>query len=92
MTRQKSFKRRVRARMDKTGERYTAARRQLLAKAEAATIDPGSPPKAAPDPAAQAATKEPGAAPDVPGAKRPYSDAVIQALRDHLQKSESELK
>jgi hypothetical protein len=33
MTRQKSFKRRVRARMDKTSERYTAARRQLLAKA-----------------------------------------------------------
>jgi Domain of unknown function (DUF4287) len=33
MTRQKSFKRRVRARMDKTSERYTTARRQLLAKA-----------------------------------------------------------
>jgi Activator of Hsp90 ATPase homolog 1-like protein len=33
MTRQKSFKRRVRARMDKTSERYTAARRQLLDKA-----------------------------------------------------------
>jgi hypothetical protein len=32
MTRQKSFTRRVRARMDKTSERYTAARRQLLAK------------------------------------------------------------
>jgi uncharacterized protein YndB with AHSA1/START domain len=30
MTRQKPFKSRVRARMDKTGERYTAARRQLL--------------------------------------------------------------
>ena len=30
MTRQKSFKRRVRARMDKTGESYTAARRQLI--------------------------------------------------------------
>jgi hypothetical protein len=33
MTSQKSFKRRVRARMGKTSERYTAARRQLLAKA-----------------------------------------------------------
>jgi hypothetical protein len=33
MTSQKSFKRRVRARMQKTGESYTAARRQLLAKA-----------------------------------------------------------
>jgi hypothetical protein len=30
MTQQKSLKRRVRARMTKTGERYTAARRQLL--------------------------------------------------------------
>ncbi|HEX2312842.1 MAG TPA: DUF4287 domain-containing protein [Thermomonospora sp.] len=30
MTRQKSFKSRVRARMDKTGESYTAARRNLL--------------------------------------------------------------
>lgn len=32
MTEHKSLKRRVRARMSKTGERYTAARRQLLAK------------------------------------------------------------
>jgi hypothetical protein len=30
MTKQKSFKRRVRARMEKTGERYTAARRNLV--------------------------------------------------------------
>ncbi len=33
MTRQESFKRRVRERMASTGERYTAARRSLLAKA-----------------------------------------------------------
>jgi hypothetical protein len=33
MTRQKSFKRIVRARMEKTGESYTAARRSLLAAA-----------------------------------------------------------
>ncbi len=33
MTEQQSFKRRIRARMDKTGESYTAARRQLLEKA-----------------------------------------------------------
>jgi hypothetical protein len=33
MTRQKSFKSRVRARMDKTGESYTTARRHLLNKA-----------------------------------------------------------
>jgi hypothetical protein len=31
MTAQKSFKRKVRARMEKTGESYTAARRQLIA-------------------------------------------------------------
>ena len=34
MTRQKSFKRLVRSRMDKTGESYTAARAQLLASDE----------------------------------------------------------
>jgi hypothetical protein len=33
MTQQKSLKRRVRDRMSKTGERYTAARRQVIAKA-----------------------------------------------------------
>jgi hypothetical protein len=32
MTRQKSFKTRVRSRMDKTGESYTTARRQLLTR------------------------------------------------------------
>lgn len=37
MTTQKSLKRRVRARMSKTGERYTAARGQLLAKAATET-------------------------------------------------------
>lgn len=35
MTKQKAFKERVRARMDKTGESYTAARRKLIEKAEA---------------------------------------------------------
>jgi hypothetical protein len=35
MTRQKSFKERIRARMDKTGESYATARRQLVEKAEA---------------------------------------------------------
>lgn len=42
MTRQESFKRRVRERMAATGERYTAARRELLAKA-AASDAAGSP-------------------------------------------------
>ncbi|MGH8791958.1 MAG: hypothetical protein ACRDXX_04845 [Stackebrandtia sp.] len=40
MTRQKSFKRRVRERMDKTGESYTAARRQLVSDAEPAQPEP----------------------------------------------------
>jgi hypothetical protein len=43
MTRQKNLKRRVRSRMEKTGERYAAARRQLLA----------GQPKPSPDPADQ---------------------------------------
>src|SRR5918994_1717670 len=34
MTTQQSFKRRIRARMEKTGESYTAARAQLLPEAE----------------------------------------------------------
>jgi hypothetical protein len=37
MTAQESFKQRVRARMEHTGERYAAARRQLLAQAERRT-------------------------------------------------------
>ena len=45
MTRQKTFKRKVRARMQKTGESYTAARRRLIAagerpEAEAAECEP----------------------------------------------------
>jgi hypothetical protein len=74
MTKQKSFKRRVRARMDKTSESYTAARRQLLAKS---TSDPDGQ-------ADQAAPVEP-AAPvmDAPGARRPYSDEVIRANTGH---------
>jgi hypothetical protein len=73
MTKQKSFKDRVRARMDKTSESYTTARRQLLAKsttgAQAEVAE------------AQAEVAETAATPvvDVPGAKRPYSDAVILA-------------
>ncbi len=39
MTTQKLFKRRVRARMAKTGESYTTARRQLAAKREASAPD-----------------------------------------------------
>ena len=63
MTKQKSFKGRVRARMDKTSESYTTARRQLLAKAEA---EPEAPP--APTPPA-----------DEAGTGRLYSDEAIRA-------------
>ncbi|HEY7452483.1 MAG TPA: hypothetical protein VIA02_08210 [Candidatus Limnocylindria bacterium] len=48
MTEQKALKRRVRARMSKTGERYTAARRHVLAKDGP---EPSVP--AAPDPVAE---------------------------------------
>jgi hypothetical protein len=40
MTRQKSFKRLVRTRMQKTGESYTAARASLLGAHEEPTVDP----------------------------------------------------
>ena len=63
MTRNKSFKGRVRARMDKTGERYATARRQLVAKATAK-----GEPEAQPAPAGAAA-----------GFKPPYSDDVVRA-------------
>jgi hypothetical protein len=68
MTKQKSFKGRVRGRMGKTSESYTTARRQLLAKAAAEA-------EAQAEPEAQA----PEGPVDAPGVKRPYSDAVIQA-------------
>jgi uncharacterized protein YndB with AHSA1/START domain len=61
MTKQKSFKGRVRARMDKTSESYASARRQLLAKAADREAGPAGPPV------------------DAPGARRPYSDEVVQA-------------
>jgi len=76
MTKHKSFKGRVRARMDKTQESYTTARRQLLAKAatEARAEAPTGPATPA-DPA----TPDPTGPVNAPGARRPYSDAVIQA-------------
>jgi uncharacterized protein DUF4287 len=64
MTRNKSFKGRVRARMDKTGERYATARRQLVAKA-AAKGEPEAPPTQASVPAGEF--------------RSPYSDDVVRA-------------
>ncbi|HVM30411.1 MAG TPA: hypothetical protein VM305_06540 [Candidatus Limnocylindrales bacterium] len=52
MTEKKSLKRRVRERMSRTGERYTAARRQVLAKTQ--------------EPAQAAAPGEPAATPGAP--------------------------
>ena len=80
MTKQKSFKDRVRARMDKTSESYTTARRQLLAKSATET-QPEVAETQAGVAEAQAGVAETAATPvvDVPGAKRPYSDAVILA-------------
>jgi hypothetical protein len=66
MTRQKSFKGRIRARMDKTSESYTTARRQLLAKAGT-------------EPPAEAETQPVAPVTDAPGARRPYSDEVVRA-------------
>ena len=75
MTKQKSFKGRVRARMEKTSERYSTARRQLLAKADPPAAPPADPETALATPPAEAA-----AAPvDAPGAVRPYSDEVLAA-------------
>ena len=48
MTVKKSLKRAVRARMSKTGERYTAARRQVIAKADQAEPGPSAVLDAAP--------------------------------------------
>ncbi len=43
MTRQSSFKSRVRARMDKTGESYTTARRRLIERSDAASPTDATP-------------------------------------------------
>jgi hypothetical protein len=78
MTRQKSFKNRVRARMDKTSERYTTARRQLLARSAAEAPD-GPESQAVAAPPADTAQPEPAVpVADAPGARRPYSDEVIR--------------
>jgi hypothetical protein len=75
MTKQKSFKGRVRARMAKTSESYATARRQLLAKA---TADADAPPdQAAPTPGGADAAA--GPAPDAAGVTLPYSDKSIRA-------------
>ena len=49
MPTQKLFKRRVRERMAKTGERYAAARRQLVQRRDSAEAGPAATPSEAPD-------------------------------------------
>ena len=67
MTTQKTFKQRVRARMAKTGESYTAARHQLLRKTEAP--DESSPP----------GPQEPTATPEPAAPVTPTDDAPARA-------------
>ena len=75
MTTQKTFKGRVRARMAKTGESYTAARHQLLRKA----ADPDAPP---PDASADLGAPGPGPDPAADSSPEPVvtgtaSDAAL---------------
>jgi len=72
MTSQKSFKSRVRARMVKTGESYTTARRHLLARAD--RPDEGETPTPTPPPTA-AATQTPS-----PTAAATQTDRIADAL------------
>lgn len=67
MTRQKSFKQRVRTRMDKTGESYTAARSHLVGHG-------GEPP--APEPATASAEPAPERPSDTPPATAAISSRV----------------
>ncbi|GII01625.1 hypothetical protein [Planobispora takensis] len=79
MTGNKSFKNRVRTRMAKTGESYTAARRRLLPAAgeqePAAEERPPAVPAAEQEPAAPAADR---------GVPAPDADAPASAVRDTI--------
>jgi hypothetical protein len=68
MTQQKALKARVRARMTKTGERYTAARAHLVHDAELAASDHPAPELAVPgeSPSADSSPEPPTDAPDSP--------------------------
>jgi hypothetical protein len=77
MTTQKVFKGRVRTRMAKTGESYTAARRQLLDTATGDAGDPG----VADEPTPAVAEPSPAVAEPAPSAaavEPPVSDAAIR--------------
>ena len=68
MTAHKSFKRLVRARMEKTGESYTAARAQLLAGDEPGTGASRSPPPTRRSASAPAAAGRSGSTSSTTGA------------------------
>ena len=76
MTTQKSLKRRVRSRMAKTGERYTAARRQVLTAG--AAEPPETPPETPVEPAIEREA-EPVTATQVDPSIPAYSDEIVLA-------------
>ncbi|RLK25763.1 hypothetical protein DER29_3773 [Micromonospora sp. M71_S20] len=69
MTRHKSFKNRIRARMEKTGESYTTARRQLTVRANAAGSEPS---------ATRPAPAQPSPATGATGQTARISDALVR--------------
>ena len=76
MTTQKTFKRRIRARAEKTGESFTAARAQLLARADRnGTTAPSS---AEPAPPAPPNTPQPP-----PAVQMPVSEAALVKATGH---------
>jgi hypothetical protein len=76
MPTQKIFKQRVRARMTKTGESYTAARRQLLRK----STEPPTEPADTPEAAATAAEEVP------PGVRAVSEESMVRATgRTHAE-------
>jgi hypothetical protein len=77
MTQQKSLKRRVRARMTKTGERYTSARRQVLSQESNASAEA---PIQSGAPVSEPATDPAGQVPDSPfrGGYGASDEALVQ--------------
>jgi carbon monoxide dehydrogenase subunit G len=83
MTQQKKLKKAIRARSEKTGESYTAARRQLLLardkKAATSQPSPAPEPQPAPPAAAAMAPALPPSAPPAPRAAAPTRGATTDA-------------
>jgi hypothetical protein len=77
MTRQKNLKRRVRSRMEKTGERYAAARRQLIDAAERREQSQESA-EQAPQQPTQQSTQQPAQQPAGPVQGMRFSDESLR--------------